>query len=125
MAEKTVRLKIRRQADPEAKPYWEEFELAWRPGMNVISAMMEIAANPVTRAGKATTPITPQMAPHKPLMRIVCSTISPALSRRPAPLDMRCIAWPNLVAVYLSPSASLASAGLCGIHPILQLALQL
>ncbi len=58
MAEKTVRLKIRRQANPEAKPYWEEFELAWKPGMNVISAMMEIAANPVTRAGKPTTPIT-------------------------------------------------------------------
>ena len=58
MADRTVRLKIRRQADPDAKPYWEEFELAWKPGMNVISAMMEIAANPVTRAGKATTPIT-------------------------------------------------------------------
>ena len=26
--------------------------------MNVISSLMEIAANPVTRAGKATTPIT-------------------------------------------------------------------
>jgi len=58
MADRTVRLKIRRQADPDANPYWEEFELAWKPGMNVISAMMEIAANPVTRAGKATTPIT-------------------------------------------------------------------
>jgi succinate dehydrogenase / fumarate reductase iron-sulfur subunit len=58
MAEKTVRLKIRRQPDPQAKPYWEDFELAWKPGMNVISAMMEIAANPVTRAGKPTTPIT-------------------------------------------------------------------
>jgi succinate dehydrogenase / fumarate reductase iron-sulfur subunit len=58
MAERTVRFRIRRQANPEAKPYWEEFELPWKPGMNVISAMMEIAANPVTRQGKATTPIT-------------------------------------------------------------------
>jgi succinate dehydrogenase / fumarate reductase iron-sulfur subunit len=58
MGEKTVRLRIRRQADPEAKPYWEDFELPWKRGMNVISAMMEIAANPVTRAGKPTTPIT-------------------------------------------------------------------
>ncbi|MDP9263388.1 MAG: succinate dehydrogenase iron-sulfur subunit [Acidobacteriota bacterium] len=58
MAEKTVRLRIRRQADPQAKPYWEDFELPWKRGMNVISAMMEIAANPVTRAGKPTTPIT-------------------------------------------------------------------
>lgn len=57
MANKTVIIKIKRQADPESKPYWEEFELAWRPGMNVISSMMEIAANPVTRDGKPTTPI--------------------------------------------------------------------
>ena len=58
MATRSVILKVRRQADPEAKPYWEEFELPWKPGMNVISVMMEIAVNPVTRAGKATTPIT-------------------------------------------------------------------
>jgi len=55
---KTVILKIRRQPSPDSKPYWEEFELPWKPGMNVISAMMDIAANPVTRAGKPTTPIT-------------------------------------------------------------------
>src|SRR5689334_18729980 len=58
MAEtKTVVIKIRRQEGPEAQPRWEEFELAWKPGMNVISAMMEIAANPVMRDGKQTTPI--------------------------------------------------------------------
>ena len=55
---KTVVLKIKRQENPKAQPLWEEFELAWKPGMNVISAMMDIAANPVTRDGKATTPIT-------------------------------------------------------------------
>jgi len=55
---RTVILKIRRQADPAAKPTWEEFELPWKRGMNVISALMEIAAQPVTRAGKPTTPIT-------------------------------------------------------------------
>jgi succinate dehydrogenase / fumarate reductase iron-sulfur subunit len=54
---KTVLLKIKRQSDPAAKPRWEEFELPWKPGMNVISAMMDIAANPVTRDGKTTTPI--------------------------------------------------------------------
>jgi succinate dehydrogenase / fumarate reductase iron-sulfur subunit len=54
---KTVILKIKRQENPSASPHWEEFELAWKPGMNVISSMMEIAANPVTRDGKATTPI--------------------------------------------------------------------
>jgi len=58
MAEKNVQFKIRRQDSPNASPRWEEFELAWHSGMNVISSMMEIARNPVTRDGKATTPIT-------------------------------------------------------------------
>jgi succinate dehydrogenase / fumarate reductase, iron-sulfur subunit len=55
---KTVILQIKRQANPDGKPHWEEFELPHKPGMNVISCLMDIAANPVTRTGKATTPIT-------------------------------------------------------------------
>jgi succinate dehydrogenase / fumarate reductase iron-sulfur subunit len=55
---KTVLIKIKRQANPTAPSKWEEFELAWHSGMNIISSLMEIAANPVTRDGKATTPIT-------------------------------------------------------------------
>src|ERR1700746_2526518 len=55
---RTILFKIRRHDSPNAKPRWEEFELPWHPGMNVISSMMEIARNPVTRDGKATTPIT-------------------------------------------------------------------
>jgi succinate dehydrogenase / fumarate reductase iron-sulfur subunit len=58
MADKTVLLKIKRQASPAAESRWEEFELAWHPGMNVISSLMEIARNPVTRDGKPTSPIT-------------------------------------------------------------------
>src|ERR1700677_1214607 len=58
MTKKSVILKIKRQNTPTSKSYWEEFELAHHPGMNVISSLMEIAANPVTREGKATTPIT-------------------------------------------------------------------
>ncbi|HEX8892632.1 MAG TPA: succinate dehydrogenase iron-sulfur subunit, partial [Terriglobales bacterium] len=55
---KTVIIKIKRQDNPNSKPYWEEFELAYRPGMNVTSSLMDIAANPVTKQGKATTPVT-------------------------------------------------------------------
>ena len=55
---KTVIIKIKRQDNAESKPYWEEFELPYRPGMNVTSSLMDIAANPVTRDGKATTPVT-------------------------------------------------------------------
>jgi succinate dehydrogenase / fumarate reductase, iron-sulfur subunit len=58
MSNKSVLFKIKRRATPTSKPYWEEFELAYHAGMNVISSLMEIAANPVTRDGKQTTPIT-------------------------------------------------------------------
>ena len=54
---KTVLIKVKRQNDPKSAPYWEEFELNYRPGMNVISALMDVALNPVTRTGRATTAI--------------------------------------------------------------------
>ncbi|HXM22513.1 MAG TPA: succinate dehydrogenase iron-sulfur subunit [Terriglobales bacterium] len=57
-SDKSVIIKIKRQDNPNTQPHWEEFELAWHPGMNVISSLMEIARNPVTRDGKPTTPIT-------------------------------------------------------------------
>src|SRR5258707_13879300 len=57
MAEKSIIIKIKRQATPTSKPHWEEFSLPHRPNMNVISALMDIAADPVTRDGRATTPI--------------------------------------------------------------------
>jgi succinate dehydrogenase / fumarate reductase iron-sulfur subunit len=53
-----VVIRIKRQDTPNSRSYWEEFELAWKPGMNVTSSLMDIAANPVTRDGKKTTPIT-------------------------------------------------------------------
>src|ERR1700735_218007 len=58
MANKSVLIKIKRQNNPTSESYWEEFELAWHPGMNVISSMREMARTPVTREGKTTTPIT-------------------------------------------------------------------
>jgi succinate dehydrogenase / fumarate reductase iron-sulfur subunit len=55
---KSVIIKIRRQETPKTEPRWEEFSLPWKPGRNVISSLMEIAENPITREGKQTTPIT-------------------------------------------------------------------
>src|ERR1700736_804603 len=56
--EKSVIIKIKRQNTPTSKAYWEEFSVPHRPNMNVISALMDIAAEPSTRDGKATTPIS-------------------------------------------------------------------
>jgi succinate dehydrogenase / fumarate reductase iron-sulfur subunit len=55
---KPVLIKIKRQLTPNAKPSWEEFEIPYKSNMNVTSALMGIAANPVTRDGKQTTPVT-------------------------------------------------------------------
>jgi succinate dehydrogenase / fumarate reductase iron-sulfur subunit len=56
--QKTVIFKIKRQLKPNGPAVWEEFTLPYRPGMNVISGLMDIAANPTTSEGKATTPVT-------------------------------------------------------------------
>jgi succinate dehydrogenase / fumarate reductase iron-sulfur subunit len=58
MAEdKSVIIKIKRQDAPDTSPYWEEFAVPYRRNLNVTSILMDIALRPVTRDGKATTPI--------------------------------------------------------------------
>jgi succinate dehydrogenase / fumarate reductase iron-sulfur subunit len=57
MLRTTIDLRIRRQDAPSAAPRWEEFSLPYRAGMNVISCLMDIRKRPVTRDGKATTPV--------------------------------------------------------------------
>ncbi len=54
---KTILVRVKRQDGPSDKPYWEEFELTWRPQMNVIVCLRDIAERPVTRKGEKTTPI--------------------------------------------------------------------
>src|SRR6201981_3587942 len=55
---KQVIIKIKRQASPKEAARWEEFALPWRPSMNVIICLRDIAENPVTREGKQTTPVS-------------------------------------------------------------------
>lgn len=55
MADKTVRLRIKRQQKPGAPAFWEDFEIPYKSGMNVISALMAIRRRPVTAEGVKTT----------------------------------------------------------------------
>ncbi|MBO9609840.1 MAG: succinate dehydrogenase iron-sulfur subunit, partial [Paenibacillaceae bacterium] len=57
MADKTIKLVVTRKDSPEAKSYTEEFEIPYRPNMNVISALMEIQRNPKNAQGQKTTPV--------------------------------------------------------------------
>jgi succinate dehydrogenase / fumarate reductase iron-sulfur subunit len=52
-----VVLRVRRQGRPDAAAYWEEFEVRFELGMNVLSALMSVAAAPVNRAGQPTSPV--------------------------------------------------------------------
>ena len=58
MAEKKkVIIRIKRQDGPQAKPHWEEFHLAWRPYLNIITCLREVQKNPRTFDGTPTTPV--------------------------------------------------------------------
>src|SRR5260370_23274781 len=52
-----IQLHVRRQDSPTSNPYWEEYEIPYAPRHNVISVLMEIAKDPKTRQGKATSPV--------------------------------------------------------------------
>lgn len=52
----TIHFKIRRQDQPGATPYWQEFRIPYRPGHNVVSALMVIRENPVTVDGSRVAP---------------------------------------------------------------------
>jgi succinate dehydrogenase / fumarate reductase, iron-sulfur subunit len=58
MAERTIKIEVKRQSGSNGEATWEKFEIPYRPNMNVTSALMEIAANPVTVDGKETSPIS-------------------------------------------------------------------
>ena len=51
-----VDIRVRRRERQDSAPYWEEFRIPYRPNLNIISALMEIRKNPVTKDGRATTP---------------------------------------------------------------------
>src|ERR1700682_731936 len=55
---KKVIVTIKRQASPKQASRWEEFALTWRPYMNVIICLRDIAEHPVTSNGKPTTPVS-------------------------------------------------------------------
>ncbi|WP_148630963.1 succinate dehydrogenase iron-sulfur subunit [Bacillus sp. E214] len=77
--ESKVLFKIQRQDNPNSEPYFEDFELSYRPNMNVISALMEIRRNPVTKEGKKTSPVTWDMN----CLEEVCGACSMVINGKP------------------------------------------
>lgn len=55
--QKTVTFIIERQDGPNDKSYTEEFEIPYRPSLNVVAALMEIQKNPINKDGKIVSPV--------------------------------------------------------------------
>ncbi|MGA6956058.1 MAG: succinate dehydrogenase iron-sulfur subunit, partial [Candidatus Acidiferrales bacterium] len=58
MPDKTFIVRIKRQQRPDESVRWEEFELRYRPYMNVITCLRDITEKPYTRNGSESTPVT-------------------------------------------------------------------
>jgi succinate dehydrogenase / fumarate reductase iron-sulfur subunit len=54
----TFTVKIKRQLRPDEPARWEEFEIRYRPHLNIITCLRDIAEKPVTRDGREVAPIT-------------------------------------------------------------------
>jgi succinate dehydrogenase / fumarate reductase iron-sulfur subunit len=51
-----IDVKIKRQDNQNSASYWETFSIPYRRNLNIISVLMDIRKNPVTKDGKTTTP---------------------------------------------------------------------
>lgn len=74
-----IRFRIRRRRSPEDRPYWEEFDVPYTPGMNVVAALMYIRKHPVTADGRATTPVAWEAS----CLEEVCGICSMYINGRP------------------------------------------
>ncbi len=52
-----IHFHILRQDRSDSQPYWQEFRTPYKPGYNVVSALIAIRENPVTTNGEQVTPV--------------------------------------------------------------------
>jgi len=76
---KTIQFHIRRQDNPYSPPYWQQFEIPYRKGHNVVSALMVIRENPRTRDGTQVDPVAWEFN----CMEEVCGACSMVINGRP------------------------------------------
>lgn len=74
-----VRFIIKRQDNPNTASYEEEFDIPYRPNMNVISCLMEIRKNPINAKGEKTTPVAWEMN----CLEEVCGACSMVINKKP------------------------------------------
>lgn len=52
---RAIRVRIQRQDGPDTRSYWETFDVAYEPNLNVTSVLQKIAADPLTSEGRKTS----------------------------------------------------------------------
>jgi succinate dehydrogenase / fumarate reductase, iron-sulfur subunit len=75
---KTFILRIYRGSSDE-KQYWEEFELEFKPHMNITSALMEVQKSPINRKKEKVTPVTWEQG----CLEEVCGSCSMLINGKP------------------------------------------
>ena len=53
-----INIRIKRQLEANAEPFWEDYSIPYRPNMNVISVLMELRGHPITCEGKKSPPVS-------------------------------------------------------------------
>jgi succinate dehydrogenase / fumarate reductase iron-sulfur subunit len=81
MTTEPVALRIRRQDHPESRPYWQEFVIPGHPDHNVISLLMALRENPITRSGERVEPVVWE---HN-CMEEVCGACAMLINGAPRP----------------------------------------
>lgn len=72
-------IRIKRQESPQAKNYWEEYRIAYRPYLNVISCLQELRKNLKTFDGRPTTPV----AWESSCLEEICGICTMVINGRP------------------------------------------
>ncbi|RLW66591.1 MAG: succinate dehydrogenase iron-sulfur subunit [gamma proteobacterium symbiont of Stewartia floridana] len=80
MSEK-IQFRIRRQDTPYSPAYWQTFQVPFREGLNVVSALMMIRQNPLTTDGMKVDPVAWEFN----CMEEVCGACTMLINHRPMP----------------------------------------
>ena len=52
-----IKIRVKRQDNPDSKPFWDEFEVPYKPSHNIVSLLMALRENPVNVKGKTVAPV--------------------------------------------------------------------
>jgi succinate dehydrogenase / fumarate reductase iron-sulfur subunit len=79
MIARTVHVRVRRQDGPDQPSRWEDFDVPYRQGMNVITCLQDIQKNPVTKDGRTVAPVVWECS----CLEEVCGSCTMVINGRP------------------------------------------